>query len=127
MARTFCLLIPFLLFGSDEFVFWAKFQTQNGLITSQKISISKSMLESEEVFPQLCELKIKKNQNQTILNLLNEHQNELLDCFIGSKSQIMSFDKFKDNRALTKSELILMPRRFRVEIKPHSVIIKAHK
>ena len=58
MARNFCLLIAAaaLLYGSEEFILWAKISTKNNSVIYDKLALSKAMVLSELEYEYLCEI-----------------------------------------------------------------------
>ncbi|HDX6330161.1 hypothetical protein [Campylobacter fetus] len=119
MARAFCLLvISTLLFGGEEFIFWAKYLSSNSLIKYQNISISKAMVLSKEKGSKICDIQSSKFNNETTLNYLKRHQEQLFECFINQKVLLKDSSKFKGNSANLKTSVTLVPVRFIVEFKP---------
>ena len=84
MARNFCLLIAAaaLLYGSEEFILWAKISTKNNSVIYDKLALSKAMVLSELEYEYLCEIDASKQFAQSSLDFLNLHKNELFECFL---------------------------------------------
>lgn len=125
MARTFCLLIFALnsLFGGDEFIFWARLITVNGILSSDEITISKSMVKGYKNSQIICSIPISKPANLTAYEYLNLHKNELFDCFVSEEVRILDNSTTYPNSALFTTELIITPIRFIVEFKPQGATI----
>lgn len=125
MARTFCLLIFALnsLFGGDEFIFWARLITVNGILSSDEITISRSMVKGYENSQVICSIPISKPANLTAYEYLNLHKNELFDCFVSEEVRILDNSTTYPNSALFTTELIITPIRFIVEFKPQGATI----
>ena len=95
MARNFCLLIAAaaLLYGSEEFILWAKISTKNN----------------------------------SSLDFLNLHKNELFECFLPYKFKVEDrFVQYNKNMS-SATDLTLFPVRFTVKFKPSSAIISVFK
>ena len=105
MARNFCLLIAAaaLLYGSEEFILWAKISTKNHTVVYDDIALSKAMVLSEL------------------------HKNELFECFLPYKFKVE--DRFvQHNKNMNSAtDLTLFPVRFTVKFKPSSAIISVFK
>ena len=125
MARTFCLLIFALnsLFGGDEFIFWARLITVNGILSSDEITISRSMVKGYKNSQVICSIPISKPANLTTYEYLNLHKNELFDCFVSEEVRILDNSTTYPNSALFTTELIITPIRFIVEFKPQGATI----
>ncbi|MBQ8819969.1 hypothetical protein [Campylobacter sp.] len=126
MARAFCLLILTLntLFSGDEFIFWAKLITANGVISSDNIIISSSMVkESYEKKQVLCTILAAKPTHLSSLEYLNLHKDELFDCFIKEQVKILENSTINLNSANYITELTIIPLRFIVEFKPQGATI----
>lgn len=125
MARTFCLLIFALnsLFGGDEFIFWARLITVNGILSSDEITISRSMVKGYKNSQIICSIPISKPANLTAYEYLNLHKNELFDCFISEEVRILDNSTTYPNSALFTTELTITPIRFIVEFKPQGATI----
>ena len=125
MARTFCLLIFALnsLFGGDEFIFWARLITVNGILSSDEITISRSMVKGYKNSQVICSIPISKPANLTAYEYLNLHKNELFDCFVSEEVRILDNSTTYPNSALFTTELIIIPIRFIVEFKPQGATI----
>ena len=125
MARNFCLLIlfSFRLFGSDEFIVWAKFSTFNHQITYENISISSAMTLSGLKYEYLCEIESPKEKNQSTLNYLNAHKNELFECFYASGFKVQAHSIQNDKLASANTNVTMFPVRFTIDFKPNSAII----
>lgn len=125
MARTFCLLIFTLnnLFGGDEFIFWARLITVNGILSSDEITISRSMVKGYKSSQIICSIPISKPTNLTAYEYLNLHKNELFDCFVSEEVRILDNSTTYPNSALFTTELTIAPIRFIVEFKPQGATI----
>lgn len=125
MARTFCLLIFALnsLFGGDEFIFWARLITVNGILSSDEITISRSMVKGYKNSQVICSIPISKPANLTTYEYLNLHKNELFDCFVSEEVRILDNSTTYPNSALFTTELTITPIRFIVEFKPQGATI----
>lgn len=125
MARTFCLLIFALnsLFGGDEFIFWARLITVNGILSSDEITISRSMVKGYKNSQIICSIPISKPANLTAYEYLNLHKNELFDCFVSEEVRILDNSTTYPNSALFTTELTITPIRFIVEFKPQGATI----
>lgn len=125
MARTFCLLIFALnsLFGGDEFIFWARLITVNGILSSDEITISRSMVKGYNNSQVICSIPISKPTNLTAYEYLNLHKNELFDCFVSEEVRILDNSTTYPNSALFTTELTITPIRFIVEFKPQGATI----
>lgn len=125
MARAFCILILTLnsLFGGDEFIFWARLVTVNGMLSSDEITISKSMVRRHEDSQVLCSIPAPKPSNLTTYEYLNLHKNELFDCFISEEVRVLDNSITYPNSALFTTELTITPIRFIVEFKPQGATI----
>lgn len=125
MARTFCLLIFALnsLFGGDEFIFWARLITVNGILSSDEITISRSMVKGYKNSQVICSIPISKPANLTAYEYLNLHKNELFDCFVSEEVRILDNSTTYPNSALFTTELTITPIRFIVEFKPQGATI----
>ncbi|MBR2149453.1 MAG: hypothetical protein IJ965_08525 [Campylobacter sp.] len=125
MARTFCLLIFALnsLFGGDEFIFWARLITVNGILSSDEITVSRSMVKGYKNSQVICSIPISKPANLTAYEYLNLHKNELFDCFVSEEVRILDNSTTYPNSALFTTELTITPIRFIVEFKPQGATI----
>ncbi|MCR8678849.1 MULTISPECIES: hypothetical protein [Campylobacter] len=125
MARALCLLIITLntLFGSDEFIFWAKLIVSNGVISSDNIAISSSMVKGYDSKQIICTIKSDKPSNLSSLEYLNLHKDELFECFIKEQVKILENSITNLNSANYTTELTIIPLRFIVEFKPGSATI----
>ena len=129
MARNFCLLIATaaLLYGSEEFILWAKISTKNHAVVYDDIALSKAMVLSELEYEYLCEINAPKQPAQSSLGFLNLHKNELFECFLPYKFKVE--DRFvQHNKTMNSTtDLTLFPVRFTVKFKPSSAIISVFK
>lgn len=129
MARNFCLLIAAaaLLYGSEEFILWAKISTKNHAVVYDDIALSKAMVLSELEYEYLCEINAPKQPAQSSLEFLNLHKNELFECFLPYKFKVE--DRFvQHNKTMNSTtDLTLFPVRFTVKFKPSSAIISVFK
>ncbi|WP_096013629.1 hypothetical protein [Campylobacter lanienae] len=125
MARAFCLLIFALntLFGSDEFIFWAKLIVSNGVISSDNIAISSSMVRGYDSKELLCIIPDDKPSNSTSLEYLNSHKDELFECFIKEQVKILENSLTNLNSTDIITELTIIPIRFIVEFKSNGATI----
>jgi hypothetical protein len=125
VARAFCLLIFVLnnLFGGDEFIFWARLITVNGILSSDEITISRSMVKGYKNSQIICSIPISKPANLTAYEYLNLHKNELFDCFVSEEVRILDNSTTYPNSALFTTELTITPIRFIVEFKPQGATI----
>ena len=99
MARNFCLLIAAaaLLYGSEEFILWAKISTKNHTVAYDDIA------------------------------LLNLHKNELFECFLPYKFKVEDRFVQRNKTMNSATDLTLFPVRFTVKFKPSSAIISIFK
>ena len=111
------------LFGGDEFIFWARLVTVNGMLSSDEITISKSMVWGHEDSQVLCSIPAPKPSNLTTYEYLNLHKNELFDCFISEEVRVLDNSITYPNSALFTTELTITPIRFIVEFKPQGATI----
>ena len=129
MARNFCLLIAAaaLLYGSEEFILWAKISTKNNSVIYDKLALSKAMVLSELEYEYLCEIDAPKQPAQSSLGFLNLHKNELFECFLHYKFKVEDrFVQYNKNMS-SATDLTLFPVRFTVKFKPSSAIISVFK
>ena len=129
MARNFCLLIAAaaLLYGSEEFILWAKISTKNNSVIYDKLALSKAMVLSELEYEYLCEIDAPKRPVQSSLEFLNLHKNELFECFLPYKFKVEDrFVQYNKNMS-SATDLTLFPVRFTVKFKPSSAIISVFK
>ena len=129
MARNFCLLIAAaaLLYGSEEFILWAKISTKNNSVIYDKLALSKAMVLSELEYEYLCEIDAPKQPAQSSLDFLNLHKNELFECFLHYKFKVEDrFVQYNKNMS-SATDLTLFPVRFTVKFKPSSAIISVFK
>ncbi|WP_314701713.1 hypothetical protein [Campylobacter rectus] len=129
MARNFCLLIAAaaLLYGSEEFILWAKISTKNNSVIYDKLALSKAMVLSELEYEYLCEIDASKQSAQSSLDFLNLHKNELFECFLHYKFKVEDrFVQYNKNMS-SATDLTLFPVRFTVKFKPSSAIISVFK
>ena len=129
MARNFCLLIAAaaLLYGSEEFILWAKISTKNNSVIYDKLALSKAMVLSELEYGYLCEIDASKQPAQSSLDFLNLHKNELFECFLPYKFKVEDrFVQYNKNMS-SATDLTLFPVRFTVKFKPSSAIISVFK
>lgn len=129
MARNFCLLIAAaaLLYGSEEFILWAKISTKNNSVIYDKLALSKAMVLSELEYEYLCEIDASKQLAQSSLEFLNLHKNELFECFLHYKFKVEDrFVQYNKNMS-SATDLTLFPVRFTVKFKPSSAIISVFK
>lgn len=129
MARNFCLLIAAaaLLYGSEEFILWAKISTKNNSVIYDKLALSKAMVLSELEYEYLCEIDASKQPAQSSLEFLNLHKNELFECFLAYKFKVEDrFAQYNKNMS-SATDLTLFPVRFTVKFKPSSAIISVFK
>lgn len=129
MARNFCLLIAAaaLLYGSEEFILWAKISTKNNSVIYDKLALSKAMVLSELEYEYLCEIDASKQSTQSSLDFLNLHKNELFECFLPYKFKVEDrFVQYNKNIS-SATDLTLFPVRFTVKFKPSSAIISVFK
>lgn len=129
MARNFCILILLIvnIFGSEEFILWAKISTQNHQINYEDFAISKAMVLTGVKDEFLCEIDEEKNKKDTALEYLNLHKDKLFECFVSQKFRIQEYYKhYYTPRGIslrTITDLTLLPIRFTIEFKPNSAII----
>ena len=129
MARNFCLLIAAaaLLYGSEEFILWAKISTKNNSVIYDKLALSNAMVLSELEYEYLCEIDASKQSAQSSLDFLNLHKNELFECFLHYKFKVEDrFVQYNKNMS-SATDLTLFPVRFTVKFKPSSAIISVFK
>jgi len=129
VARNFCLLIAAaaLLYGSEEFILWAKISTKNNSVIYDKLALSKAMVLSELEYEYLCEIDASKQPAQSSLDFLNLHKNELFECFLHYKFKAEDrFVQYNKNMS-SATDLTLFPVRFTVKFKPSSAIISVFK
>ncbi|ASM40738.1 hypothetical protein CSPB12327_05720 [Campylobacter sp. RM12327] len=125
MARSFCLLILFckFAFGADQFIFWAQINSQNNIIKSEIIAISKAMILTNEIPNFVCKIYDIPKKNESSYHFLTRHQNELFSCFSASKIHIKDKSKLEDKNFYSNLILTLSPIRFEVEFKSDFAII----
>lgn len=125
MARNFLLLVFFIsnLFGSDDFVIWAKISTQNNRVIHENISISKALELKGLQYKFLCEIDKKKDENQTTIAYLNRHKNEIFDCFFAEKFKVEDDITKGRSQISATTTITMMPVRFTIEFKQNSAII----
>jgi hypothetical protein len=111
------------LFGGDEFIFWARLITVNGILSSDEITISRSMVKGYKNSQIICSIPISKPANLTAYEYLNLHKNELFDCFVSEEVRILDNSTTYPNSALFTTELTITPIRFIVEFKPQGATI----
>lgn len=129
MARNFCLLIATaaLLYGSEEFILWAKISTKNHTVVYDDIALSKAMVLSELEYEYLCEIDAPKQPVQSSLEFLNLHKNELFECFLPYKFKVEDRFVQRNKTMNSATDLTLFPVRFTVKFKPSSAIISIFK
>ena len=129
MARNFCLLIAAaaLLYGSEEFILWAKISTKNHTVAYDDIALSKAMVLSELEYEYLCEIDAPKRPVQSSLEFLNLHKNELFECFSPYKFKVEDRFVQRNKTMNSATDLTLFPVRFTVKFKPSSAIISIFK
>ena len=129
MARNFCLLIAAaaLLYGSEEFILWAKISTKNHAVVYDDIALSKAMVLSELEYEYLCEIDAPKQLAQSSLEFLNLHKNELFECFLPYKFKVEDRFVQRNKNMNSTTDLTLFPVRFTVKFKPSSAIISVFK
>lgn len=125
MARNFCLLILIckFVFGGDEFIFWAQINSQNNIIKSEIIAISKAMILSDKKSNFVCKIDDALKKNESSCEFLNRHKNELFECFNATKISIKDHSILKDRNFYSNSVLTLFPIRFEIEFKSDFAII----
>lgn len=124
MARAIYLLIPLFLSG-DEFVFWAKFISQNHLLAAQNIAVSRAMKNSgaRDVF--VCFIDAPKLESQSELEYLNSHKDELCDCFVSQEIKVLDVSRFDTSGTNSTTDVTYLPLRFRAEFTPSGAQIYA--
>lgn len=133
MARNFCVLILLIstLFGSEEFIIWAKISTQNNIINYENLAVSKAMVLSGLDDEFLCEIDEKKSEQDDAIGYLNLHKDKLFECFVSYKFKVEDYFKqylnFKGVNLHTSTTLTLLPIRFTIKFKPNSAIIGVFK
>lgn len=133
MARNFCILILLIstLFGSEEFILWAKISTKNHIINYENLAISKAMVLTNLQDEFLCEINEKKNEQNDALTYLNLHKDKLFECFVSYKFKVQDFYTHSQNskgvNLHTKTDVTLLPIRFTIKFKPNSAIIGVFK
>ena len=129
MARNFCLLIAAaaLLYGSEEFILWAKISTKNHTVAYDDIALSKAMVLSELEYQYLCEINAPKPPVQSSLESLTLHKNELFECFLPYKFKVEDRFVQRNKTMNSATDLTLFPVRFTVKFKPSSAIISIFK
>lgn len=129
MARNFCLLIAAaaFLYGSEEFILWAKISTKNHAVVYDDIALSKAMVLSELEYEYLCEIDAPKQLAQSSLEFLNLHKNELFECFLPYKFKVEDRFVQRNKNMNSTTDLTLFPVRFTVKFKPSSAIISVFK
>lgn len=125
MARSFFLLILLckFVFGGDEFVFWAQVNSQNHIIKSEIIAISKAMILTKSSSNFVCKIQDSIKNGETSYQFLNRHKDELFTCFSASKIHIKDKSKLEDKNFYSNLILTVSPIRFEVEFKPDFAII----
>ena len=120
MARNFCLLIAAaaLLYGSEEFILWAKISTKNHTVVYDDIALSKAMVLSELEYEYLCEIDASKQPVQSSLDF---------ECFLPYKFKVEDRFVQRNKTMNSATELTLFPVRFTVKFKPSSAIISVFK
>ena len=116
-----------LLYGSEEFILWAKFSAKDNSVIYDKIALSKAMTLSDPDYEYLCEIDAPRQPAQSSLEFLNLHKNELFECFLPYKFKVE--DRFvQHNKNMNSAtDLTLFPVRFTVKFKPSSAIISVFK
>lgn len=116
-----------LLYGSEEFILWAKFSAKDNSVIYDKIALSKAMTLSDPDYEYLCEIDTPKQPAQSSLEFLNLHKNELFECFLPYKFKVE--DRFiqRNKNINSATDLTLFPVRFTVKFKPNSAIISVFK
>jgi hypothetical protein len=129
VARNFCLLIAAaaFLYGSEEFILWAKISTKNHAVVYDDIALSKAMVLSELEYEYLCEIDAPKQLAQSSLEFLNLHKNELFECFLPYKFKVEDRFVQRNKNMNSTTDLTLFPVRFTVKFKPSSAIISVFK
>lgn len=116
-----------LLYGSEEFILWAKISTKNHTVVYDDIALSKAMVLSGLEYEYLCEIGASKQPAQSSLEFLNLRKNELFECFLPYKFKVE--DRFiqRNKKINSATDLTLFPVRFTVKFKPNSAIISVFK
>lgn len=124
MARNFLLLIAFFapIFSSEEFIIWAKISTHNNQIYYENLSISSAMVLSDIEYKKICELNFVKKSTQSTIEYLNEHKNELFECFAGSNFKVED-NSISGINPNTNTTITMFPLRFMIEFKQNLAII----
>ncbi|AQW86044.1 flagellar-associated protein FlgQ [Campylobacter pinnipediorum subsp. caledonicus] len=125
MARNFCLLIlvSYILFGSEDFIFWADLNFKNNTTYSENFNISKPMVKRYGNLKFLCEINNSKDKDTKTIDYLNLNKDKLFECFSSNKTFIKSTSKKYGLNFLNETKLTINPIYFTIDFKSNSAII----
>ncbi|KAA6225387.1 MULTISPECIES: hypothetical protein [unclassified Campylobacter] len=142
MERIVCLLIFLSVkLCCEEFIFWAELTNKNLILFHQKQNLSLAMTNSENADSEFaCEIKfsqkdydeLPKNELGLIdddmpkarkLSFLNEHKDELSECFIGAKISVKDIINTNLMQAKNETYVKILPLRFIVDFGQNSALI----
>lgn len=111
-----------LLFGSEEFIFWAKYSSVNSIIKSQNIAISKAMV-LNKTGKFLCDINSTKLKNEDTLSYLKRNEEALFICFSSGEVLLNENSKFSKNNLKIITDITVVPLHFIVDFKPYGARI----
>ncbi|WP_078415443.1 hypothetical protein [Campylobacter pinnipediorum] len=125
MARNFCLLIlvSYILFGSEDFIFWADLNFKNNAAYSENFNISKPMVKRYGNLKFLCEINNSKDKDTKTIDYLNLNKDKLFECFSLNKTFIKSTSKKYGLNFLNETKLTIKPIDFTIDFKSNSAMI----
>ena len=134
-----------LLYGSEEFILWAKFSAKDSSVIYDKIALSKAMTLSDPDYEYLCEIPLQTPPQEARQENLyfwpnnkraNEQtisQDEIKRTYEKNALEFLNLHKNEDrfvqrNKNINSAtDLTLFPVRFTVKFKPNSAIISVFK
>lgn len=129
------------LVAQNEFIFWAELTSKNLILSYQKENISPTMTKNGSFFEEyVCDLNykeadlnyLKKTELGLIddempknikLRFLNEHKEELVECFVGAEIKIKDTITNSFLQAKSETYIKMLPLRFRVSFASHKALI----
>ena len=98
-------------------MFSARISTDNHVLKSQELSLSPLMVPLENSLKYVCQIKQKKEKNETAFTYLTRHKEALFECLLGEKVYLYDDTIQSMLLAQTTTHLKVLPARFTVEFK----------
>lgn len=111
---------------SDEYIFWAQFNSRNQMLSTRIIALSKAMKKSDESeFEPFCVLRAPRFFKESELEYFKRNEELLADCFTRSSFKVLEFSNYALRGANLRTNITHIPVNFIAVFKGHGATILA--